>query len=117
MQRRDEDTRWMKGDEEEEGGGRRRRDGRRRSLLANVVNAGKQNDIILKVPKLFAFGAVLADVVKEGKQNYIILKVQKSVAVNRGSERRKAKRHNSKISKIRCCQWRKAWRKAKRHNS
>ena len=59
MQRRDEDTRGMREDEEEEGGGRRRRDGRRRALLANVVKEGKQNDIIPKVPKLFAFGAVL----------------------------------------------------------
>ena len=54
MQRRDEDTRGMREDEEEEGGGRRRRDGRRRALLADVVNEGKQNDIILKVPKSVA---------------------------------------------------------------
>ena len=40
MQRRDEDTRGMRGDEEEEGGGRRRRAGRRRALLANVVKEG-----------------------------------------------------------------------------
>ena len=37
MQRRDEESREMRGDEEEEGGGRRRRDGRRWALLANLA--------------------------------------------------------------------------------
>ena len=54
MQRRDAETRGMRGDEEEEGGGRRRRDGRRRALLANLDKEGKQNDIILKVRKSVA---------------------------------------------------------------
>ena len=54
MQRRDEDTRGMRGDEEEEGAGKRRRAGTRRALLANVVQEGKQNDLILKVPKAVA---------------------------------------------------------------
>ena len=78
----------MRGDEEEEGGGRRRRDGRRRALLANVVKEGKQNDIILKVPKLFAFGAVLADVVKEGKQNDMRVNIE---ATRRCSRQRRSK--------------------------
>ena len=55
MQRRDEESREMRGDEEEEGGGRRRIDGRRWALLANLAT-------------------------------------------------RKAKRHNSQISKERCCE-------------
>ena len=37
MQRRDEKSREMRGDEEGKGGGRRRRDGRRSALLANLA--------------------------------------------------------------------------------
>ena len=49
MQRRDEESREMRGDEEEEGGGRRRRDGRRSALLTNVARR-KAERLILKVP-------------------------------------------------------------------
>ena len=50
MQRRDDESREMRGDEEKDGGGRRRRDGRRSALL-QTLQRGKQNDLILKVPK------------------------------------------------------------------
>ena len=129
MQRRDEETRGMRWDEGEEGGGRRRRDGRRRALLANVVNEGKQHDLILTVPKSVAANRGVKGSKKAKRHNAQISKV-------RCYECRKAKRHNSKISKSRycqsggkqndiilkfekshvvniCCQW----RKAKRHNS
>ena len=48
------------------------------AVLADVVNEGKQNDIILKPQKSVAVNRR----VKEGKQNDIILKLQKSDAVN-----------------------------------
>ena len=53
-------------------------------LSIDVVNGGKQNDIIRKFQK--------SDVISGGKQNDIILKFQKSDVVNR------------------CCQWRKVKR-------
>ena len=53
-------------------------------LSIDVVNGGKQHDIIRKFQK--------SDVISGGKQNDIILKFQKSDAVNR------------------CCQWRKVKR-------
>ena len=69
------------------------------AVLADVVNEGKQNDIIRKLQKSVAVNRRI----KEGKQNDIILKLQKSDAVNRkvhtGNQN-----DNSKISKVRCGQ-------------
>ena len=53
MQRRDEKSREMRGDEEEEGGGRRRRDGRMSALLTNHARR-KAERLILKVPEAVA---------------------------------------------------------------
>ena len=50
------------------------------AVLADVVNEGKQHDIILKVQKSVAVSRRF----KEGKQNDIMIKLQKSDAVNRG---------------------------------
>ena len=52
-------------------------------IVVRVSNCRVAKNIIPKVPKLFAFRVVLADVVNEGKQNDIILEVEQSGAVNR----------------------------------
>ena len=49
------------------------------AVLVDVVNAGKQNDINLKVE----ISGALNRQVKPGKQNNIIQKFKKSIAVNR----------------------------------
>ena len=61
-------------------------------ILVRVSNCRVTKNIVPQVPERFAFGAVLVDVVNAGKQNDINLKVEISVAVNREVER--GKQHN-----------------------